>query len=223
MAAWIDRILNLFKWPVAALAVVVLPGTVLALAAWFGRTLSNPGPVWSFALGMAGYLLVYRLLLRRLPLGSFFSTLEHELTHALFALLTLHRVVGLRATWQNGGRVSIRGQGNWLILIAPYFFPLPCLLVALAWLVVPERYVGAVNVLFGATLAWHIVSTWREFHAEQSDLKTVGWFFSVLFLPTANLLMLGAVASYALHGPGGLVTLAGDVVVQSRGFGQWLF
>lgn len=223
MSVWIDRIVNLLKWPSAIMAVVLLPGTVMALGAWFGRTLSSPGPVWSLAIGFGGYWLLYRLLLRRLPLGSFFSTLEHEMTHALFALLTLHRVTGLQATFRSGGRVSIRGQGNWLITIAPYFFPLPCLPIALAWLFVSDAHVGVVNLLLGATLAWHIVSTWRECHHEQSDLKSVGWVFSALFLPTANLLMLGAVASFALNGPGGLWTLANDVVVQSRAFGQWMF
>ena len=50
-------------------------------------------------------------------------TLEHEITHALFAIVTFHRVTGLRATAFRGGQVRFVGEGNWLITVAPYFFP----------------------------------------------------------------------------------------------------
>jgi len=123
--------------------------------------------------------------------------LEHELTHALFAWATFHRVVAFRATVRSGGHVQILGRGNWLITVAPYFVPTASLLaiVALGWL--PSRYLLYGNVGLGATIAYHVVSTVSETHRHQPDLARAGWLFSGLFLPSANLISLGIVVSYA--------------------------
>jgi hypothetical protein len=55
--------------------------------------------------------------------------MEHELTHAFFAWITLVPVVELRTsdvTMQSddgGVRHVVHEWGNWLISISPYFFP----------------------------------------------------------------------------------------------------
>ena len=54
---------------------------------------------------------------------QWFSTLEHELTHAIFAILSLNRVTGLNATGREGGVTHYQGYGNWVITLAPYFVP----------------------------------------------------------------------------------------------------
>lgn len=49
----------------------------------------------------------------------------HELTHAFFALITFHKVKHIRVEADDsGGSMGFEGEGNWLIIIAPYFFPL---------------------------------------------------------------------------------------------------
>ena len=55
--------------------------------------------------------------------GSFFAIMEHELTHMLFAVLTFHKPRGLDVNQDVGGSFSFEGKGNWLIALAPYFFP----------------------------------------------------------------------------------------------------
>ena len=53
------------------------------------------------------------------------QTIAHELTHTLFAFLTLHLVKRVRLNPDgSGGSMAFSGQGNWLITLAPYFFPL---------------------------------------------------------------------------------------------------
>ena len=55
------------------------------------------------------------------------EVLAHELTHAFFAILTFHKVKGISINPDDtGGAMSFEGEGNWLIIIGPYFFPLYC-------------------------------------------------------------------------------------------------
>jgi hypothetical protein len=68
-------------------------------------------------------------------------------------------------------------------------------LVALAWL--PDRHLAAGSAALGAALAYHGVSTWRETHRQQSDLRDVGFLWSALFLPSANALAVGLVLAAA--------------------------
>ncbi|MCO6455958.1 MAG: M50 family metallopeptidase [Pirellulaceae bacterium] len=208
MSQRVDRWIEWCKWPVAVLALAALPLAALAVLSLLRQLVLAPAAALPFLAGFGAYLALWWLWLRRPLFGSFFATLEHELTHALFAVLTLHRVTGLRATWSRGGSMSFMGRGNWLITIAPYFFPTICLLVlAVSWLVswlLPAALRSFSDALMGAALAYHLSSTMRETHAGQTDLARVGWLFSLMFLPTANLLVFGGIVSYAYGGPAAL-------------------
>lgn len=98
IANGIDRILAWLKWPVALAGVLLLPGLALGLQEIARAIQRDPAPSLPFLAGMVGFLLAWWLLLRRRTLGTFLVTLEHELTHAIFAWLTFHRVIGFRAS-----------------------------------------------------------------------------------------------------------------------------
>lgn len=201
----IDRVINLLKWPVAILSLIALPGSALAMWDLLWQIVFAPGPLGPFLVGVILYAAAWYSMFRRPIFGTFLSTLEHELTHALFALLTLHPVTTVKATWRHGGHMMFRGEGNWLITISPYFFPTASLaLVGLAALL-PEPLRVWTDGLLGASMAYHVTSTLRETHGGQSDLAKVGLLFAVLFLPTANILSVGAVLSFAWGGPARLL------------------
>ena len=130
---------------------------------------------------------------------TFLQTLEHELTHGLFALLTLHRIIRLRAALTGGGHIEFVGKGNWLITAAPYFFPTVCVFLLPICALVPGLTAWWGDILLGVAFAYHVTSTLRETHPGQSDLKQLGWLFCLAFLPTANLLSLGSLLSF-VHG-----------------------
>lgn len=197
IARQLDRVLAWLKWPTAIAAVVLVPGLAVALARVARVIWHDPDPSLAFLAGGVAFVLVWLVLLRRSALGRFIVTFEHELTHALFAWLTFHRVVGFRASPGSGGHVRYVGRGNWLITIAPYFVPTLALMAVavVAWL--PERHAASGGAALGAALGYHGVSTWSETHREQSDLRDVGWFFSLLFLPAANALMIGLILATA--------------------------
>ena len=117
----IDRLVNWMKWPTAVLSVIALPAVGLASVKLATEIVAQPVPLFSFLGGAVAYALLWWWFIRHSRI-TFLQTLEHELTHALFALTTLHRVTRLRAAWFRGGHIEFVGSGNWLITAAPYFW-----------------------------------------------------------------------------------------------------
>jgi len=160
---------------------------VVAAGRLVARIAQAPLTVAPFAAGALLYYLLWRTVLGRPGLGSFFTTLEHEFTHALFAWLTLHTVTGLSVTWRDGGSVTIRGPGNWLITASPYFFPTLTVILLLVALLLPPASATWFGGLLGLSFCYHLVTNWRQIHRNQLDLQRIGFLFSWLFLPGANL------------------------------------
>ncbi|MDO8608859.1 MAG: hypothetical protein Q7R40_20190 [Phaeospirillum sp.] len=198
----VDRAVNLLKWPCAALSVLALAPA----ASTFYEALK---PFWRSAnLGVAlaagiGLFLLPILFRRRLPQFGFWAAFEHEMTHILFALLTLHPVGSMQATDGNGGWMTYRGNGNWLITISPYFFPtVPLLVGGIALLFPPALKLAGLSAV-GFAIAWHVFATIRETGAHQSDIQKVGISFAVAFLPGVSLLCGGFAIALAAKGASG--------------------
>ncbi len=153
------------------------------------RQLVPQTALWtSFLSGAAAFCLIWFLWLSRRP--GFWSILEHELTHALFALLFLKRIHALRVQRRQGGAVTME-SGNVVIALAPYFFPL---LTACLLLLKPMVRPGlnlVWNALLGFSLAFHWVSLLQEFHPSQPDIRYAGLLTSLSTVVFFNLFFLG--------------------------------
>lgn len=219
LARIFDRLLGLLKWPIAIVALILTPGLVYALYFVIRGIARSPGSCAPFLVGAALYTFAWIALGKR-RLG-FWATLEHELTHALFAWATFHRVVGFRATMRGGGHVRYLGRGNWLIAIAPYFFPTVSLIaiVILTW--APGQHLVLGGCVLGVTVAYHAISTWSETHRHQSDLREVGWLFCTPFLIAANAFVFGLLLAYAC-GLRSLTAHLDHVRGPSTAFFRWL-
>jgi hypothetical protein len=192
----IDSLVGLLKWPVGVVSLICLPGLALSLASVVRAIHHSPKPIYPFIAGAAACAVLWFLFLRRsslIPLAS----LEHELTHTVFAWLTFHRVIGLGAALRSGGHIRYVGKGNWLIAIAPYFVPLFSLVLVGVVSLLPHRYLGYGSAALGVTVAYHLLSTWPASHRHQSDLREVGFLFRLVFLPAANALVYGLLLSAA--------------------------
>jgi len=209
---FIDRWLTRLRWPIAIAALVMLPGIAWSLLRLLGAMLSNPWPLRYFAVGCAGWLAVWWLVLRRSRF-SLLLTLEHELTHALFAWLTFHRVVGFRATLTRGGSMSLEGSGNFLITLAPYFFPTPAILLLMLIALLPAAYQLIPELMLGFAFGWHLTSTLRETHGGQTDIQRAGKLFSLAFLPPTGLFFAALVLSAAHGGISGMIAFCGRCLV----------
>ena len=137
-----------------------------------------------FIYGFMGYTVAWWILFKRYFMGSWLSTLEHELTHGLFAVLTLHKILEVKTSYLSGGHIRYTGGGNWLITISPYFFPTLSFIIMGILALLDSGQTPWLNLTLGISVAYHIrTSTWKETHWGQSDLKEVGYFYSFLFYP----------------------------------------
>jgi hypothetical protein len=196
VATTLDFILALLKWPAAIVSLLLLPGSAMAAMELIGEILSYPSPLIWFFIGLVGYLTAWKILFKRQLSGSFIPTLVHELTHALVALATFHPVTNIDATWRDGGKMSYRGKGNWVITIAPYFVPTASLSLVIIMILMPGWLVVWVEGLLGVTVAFHLTSTWTKIHSGQRDLQEVGFPFAFMFLPAANVIWYGLIIEF---------------------------
>lgn len=141
-------------------------------------------------LGIGGgvFLLIWILVLSRRD--SFWSVVEHELTHAVFALMFFKKVRTLNADRRRGGLVRVEG-GNFIIALAPYFFPLISFLIILIKPLVLPNYQWLLNGLLGFTLMFHLLYLFGEFHPWQPDLRENGFLFSAIVIIFFNIFFLG--------------------------------
>ncbi len=187
----LNSLINFFKYPVAILSLlwVVELGRI-----FFNMLISmieKQEQYDSFFIGMGIYLLMWFILFRN-KIGRWFAVLEHELTHTIFAFLSFNKILELRAHFRGGYMVYHGGKskGNWLITISPYFFPtLAIVVIGLIHLASPQYYSVLIGLL-GYSFVHHIHNTIVSIHPRQIDLQQVGYFFSFLFLPSANLAMM---------------------------------
>lgn len=141
-----------------------------------------------FAVGFMAFLIFWRIFKRHLQVVC---TFEHEITHLIFGLLFFKLPKGFKVTLHEGGHVKLAGS-NFLIYLAPYFFPTVSYFLLLFLFFIPSDYLNIFYGFLGASLAFHLVSTWTELHLKQTDLQKAGIIFSFVFLPVANLIFYGA-------------------------------
>ena len=115
--------------------------------------------------------------------------LGHELTHALWGLMfgACPSDVRVGAT---GGSVRLT-KTNFLITLAPYFFPFYTFVVVIAALLTyaflrPLPYLPLWMFLIGFTWAFHVLFTLETLTQRQPDVKLYGRVFSWTFIFLVN-------------------------------------
>lgn len=202
----IASVLGVVKWPLAIVCAAYFPAAALTLGEELVGIVRGMHFLVPFLAGAALYLGLWLQVLRRIKV-DFLSTLEHELTHCIFAWLTFNRVVGLKATLRSGGATRYQGTPNWLIQTGPYFFPTVTIALMIVMKFVGEQHLVLMYGLLGASIVYHVISTWAEAHHRQTDLKEAGLIFSLLFLPTANLFFYALIIAFLRFGTGGFSQL----------------
>jgi len=142
--------------------------------------------------GAACWIVIYLLL----PKPMWIYVFGHELTHALWVWLFGGRVKKFKAT-SDGGQVVV-DKTNFLIALAPYFFPLYAAMVVVAFAVGDlvwgwKDYMVWFHLLVGAAYAFHVALTAHILKTQQSDITKQGYLFSaaVIFLGNALVLLIG--------------------------------
>lgn len=114
----------------------------------------------------------------------------HELTHAFFTVLFGGKVKSFQAS-ERGGRVTIT-KSNFVITLAPYFFPLYTFAALIIyWLtIVADVRMAAGWLVFasGTTYSFHLILTFFFLQTDQNDIKEHGAIFSYPLIYLFNIL-----------------------------------
>jgi hypothetical protein len=192
------------------IALFIIPGSVLAF--WDALlNIARDKDLWiPLVCGLAAGIPVYFIVIKKIP---YISTFEHELTHALVALLFFRRIHKFIVTSKRGGQVQYSGNfggefGTLLIGLAPYYLPTFTLIAVLVRPAIPAEWFPWFDVCIGATLAFHFCSTpeetkqaWtkRTFtgagdnQKTKSDIGKVGYIFAFLVIAGFWIFLMGLV------------------------------
>ena len=148
---------------------------------------SWPLSVWGLLIGFALWLILFF----SLPKPMVTYVFAHELTHALWAWIMGARVSRLKVS-ARGGSVTL-DKTNFVIALAPYFFPLYTILViigfyALALFFDLHTYEPFWLGLIGLTWCFHLTFTIRTLLQHQPDIHQHGRVFSYSIIYLANVL-----------------------------------
>ena len=183
------------KWVKTIISILLLPVCIgAAHALWMVVTKSGDADtIWvAFLSGAACWAVIYLML----PKPMWVYVFGHELTHAVWTWCFGGRVKQFRVS-SDGGHVVIT-KSNFLIALAPYFFPFYTVLVVLIffsghliwnW----RHYLVLFHLFLGAAYAFHVTLTAHTLKTRQSDITQQGYLFSavVIFLGNVSVLLLG--------------------------------
>jgi len=147
---------------------VVWVATLAGAGCWLSIYLLLPKPMWAYVFG-------------------------HELTHALWTWAFGGKVKKFKAS-SRGGHVVVT-RHNFLIALAPYFFPLYAIAVMIVFwaghsLFNWRNYLVWFHLMLGAAYGFHITLTWHVLKNEQPDIADQGYFFSAVVIFLGNVAVL---------------------------------
>lgn len=186
---WVKFIVALFLLPVCGILSQTF-FTSFARAAVSERLWAGE-EFWFFSLGAILWVIAFFGLPRPVLLYVF----GHELTHALWVWMMGGKVSRFRVG-RDGGHI-LTDKYNFLIALAPYFFPIYSILVlalygALSLFLNLQPYGRLLYALVGVTWAFHLSFTCWMIPKNQSDLSDNGTFFSLAVIYLINLVLLCA-------------------------------
>lgn len=193
MSKFIDFIINLCKWPVAIILLVYLPALIQSYHYF------NFHNAKFYA--MAGGALFYgvTILFAGYNTCASMQIISHELTHTVFAYLTFHNAGRIRVNPDgSGGSMALKGIGNWMISLAPYFFPL---FAFIYMLILPGILIMAsghwlVYSVLGYFIAYYWATVISQVHSEQTDIIKEGYVFSGIIIVCLNALVTGILFAF---------------------------
>ena len=171
--------------------------------------------LWFFCIGVVMWLVLFYGLRGRPMLWAYVA--GHELTHAIFVLLSGGNVKGVHISAE-GGHV-LTNKNNLLIVLSPYFVPFYTLVTIGLWWIVskfaPDWTAERAQLLFAAigfTWTFHVSFTIWMITREQPDLHHYGRVFSIALIILVNTVLISAL----------LIIASPDVTWHQFGHAWWI-
>ena len=180
------------KWGKTIVGCLLLPLCVGGVSALV-QTLAQTGHADTFWVAAAGGAACWWVIFALLPKPIRLYVFGHELTHVLWSWLFGGRVKQFKAG-AKGGQVVVT-KSNFLVVLAPYFFPLYVALILLVFLLGNLRwnwthYYVWFHFLLGAAYAFHVTLTAHILQTRQPDITSQGYLFSAIIIFLGNLAVL---------------------------------
>jgi hypothetical protein len=198
------------KIVLSVLSLILLKGIFIGFFNGAVSLLGNSEIFTPFLIGLAISGVAHYLLIKKLPI---ISTFEHELTHAIVALLFFRKVSNFIVTNGQGGSVSHSGKfggkfGSLNITLAPYFLPTFTFIIVLFRPQIPIEYIMWFDIFISFTFGYHLFSTIDEIKINwtkvsfksaksndltKSDIAKSGYIFSFIYILTLTTLIHGII------------------------------
>ena len=221
----------MMKFLFALFALFLIPGAGIASMEGIVAIFQNR-EIWiPVVIGLSSGVFLYVFLIRR---WQAFLTFEHELTHALMALLFFRKIHSFVVTGKRGGLVRHSGNfggafGDLMITAAPYYLPTFTFIVIWFIPLVPDSWIFWFNLFLGVTLMYHLLSAWDEIRnnwrndfftnargeSMRTDIGKLGYVVAILAFTAFTLLFYGMIFHMIVHGYSGLWPFIRSVAVGS--------
>jgi hypothetical protein len=154
----------------------------------------EPDAVMSLWLASGAGLWAWMAVFVFLPAPVKSYVLAHELSHVLWGCLMGASLLGIKIS-KKGGTVKL-SEINFLVVLAPYFFPLYTMIIICAYFLGSvfadlHRYELLFYALVGFTLGYHVFFTVSALSQKQPDIENYGKTFSYPLIYFANAMVIG--------------------------------
>jgi hypothetical protein len=189
---------GIVKFLIGVLSLPLCYSVTKAFYANFMAMQSGSAVLPNFVWGIVVYAILHLLFYR----PTYVYVLGHEAVHAGVAWIFGGRIKSFKVS-KEGGSVGT-DKSNFIIELAPYFFPIYTIIVTLIYFVVshsyPVGYGGVFLFLIGFTLAFHIIATIEIMKVKQPDIVKSGYMFSISFVYIVNIIVIAAIFGLAFPG-----------------------
>ncbi|HPI03490.1 MAG TPA: M50 family metallopeptidase [Candidatus Goldiibacteriota bacterium] len=176
--------------PLTILTIIICVPATLAFTDILKNLTINSRIELGFFIGFAVYLVIHIVFYKPV----FIHVMAHELTHIFWAFLFGGKAKKLEVS-ASGGRVLIN-RTNFVITLAPYFFPLYTFIFLAVYIIAKEQYLPYIAFLIGASLSFHIALTLYSMKSAQSDFhEDSNIFFSLSFVYLMNIIVIALIFS----------------------------
>lgn len=172
--------LRFLFYPIVLVAIALAAFTLMPTAVW---AFSHWATYRWFLAGAGGYLVLhfFRIFNRN---EEWMQTFSHELSHTVVGMMFFRRIHSFSATAGEGeivhsGRIRF---GQIFISLAPYCLPIFTYALLFLRLLGAKESLYVFDIMIGFTFAFHLICFWRQTGNHQTDIRSIGYLRSYLFL-----------------------------------------
>lgn len=179
---------NLIKFLLGLFFIPLVLSTFGAFLTQLGAFTQKSGNIQYYFFGGFITYLIFQFAFFR-PIRTY--VFGHELTHALWSMLFGGKVKDFTVR-ANGGKVVLT-KTNFLINLAPYFFPIYTFLIVIIYFILKSfghdiQFFVYIIFALGLTFSFHLALLIYAFSLGQSDIKKTGRLFSLTLIVLFNII-----------------------------------